>query len=41
MVGAKEATRSATPYDPPHAAVPYGIYFPGGKIKKQQWYDFL
>lgn len=34
MVGAKEAIRSATPYDLPHEAVPYGIYFPGGKMKE-------
>ena len=29
------------PTTSPHAAVPYGIYFLGGKIKKQQGYDFL
>ena len=34
MVGAKEATRSATPCDLPYEAVPYGIYFSGGKIKE-------
>lgn len=34
MVGAKEATRSATPYDLPHEAVLYRIYFTGGKIKE-------
>lgn len=41
MVGTKEPTRSATPCASPHAAMAYGIYFLGGKIKKQQGYDFL
>lgn len=29
------------PLRSPHAAMAYGIYFLGGKIKKQQGYDFL